>query len=127
MKKPSDLEMLEMLKERRKVYIVDEDNYHDYMNDVVFYEVLESEIVSINIDENDELIFGFEYFEYDDIVDSWEDIYLSEEEALEKVKELSVEVINGIGCNVTREELHRQEEWLNKYGNYDDYKKCDIS
>lgn len=124
MKKPSELEMLKMLKERRKVYIVDEDNYHDYTNDVMFYEVLESEIVCIDIDENDELIFGFEY---DDMVDGWDDIYLSEEEAMEKIKELSVEVINGIGCNVTREELHRQEEWLNKYGSYDDYKKSDVS
>jgi hypothetical protein len=120
MKKPSDIEMLQMLKERRSLYIIDADNYHDYMDDVVFYYVIESEIWSIDIDENNELLFGFEN---DDMVDSWDDIFLTEEEALERVKELSVEVINGIGCNVTREELNRQEEWLSKHGSYDDYKR----
>lgn len=120
MKKPSDIEMLQMLKDRRTLYIVDADNYHDYMDDVVFYYISEREISSIDIDENRELLFGFEY---DDMGYSWDDIFLTEEEALERVKELSVEVINGIGCNVTREELHRQEEWLSKYGSYDDYKR----
>lgn len=120
MKKPSDIEMLQMLKERRTLYIVEEDDYHDYMDDVVFYSVIESEVWSINIDENDELKLGFEF---DNLVDDWDDIFLTEEEAMEKVKELSVEVINGIGCNVSREELFRQEEWLDKYGSYDDYKR----
>lgn len=120
MKKPSDLEMLQMLKERRTLYMVEYDDYHDYMDDVVFYSVIESEVWSIDINENNELVFGFEF---DNLVDDWDDIFLTEEEAMEKVKELSVEVINDIGCNVSREELHRQEEWLDKYGSYDDYKR----